>query len=87
LFSQLLPPTNHMKRLKARTLGRLHMAEFFEAAEQEPPNRSEWHLFAGLRADPRWLLNRGVWAIGLRRRLRRSGLPSATATIRDRSSE
>jgi len=87
LFSQLFPPTTHMKRLKARTLGRLHMAEFFEAAEQEHPNISEWHLLAGLRADPRWLLNRGVWAIGLRRRLRHSGLPSAAATIRDRGSD
>jgi tetratricopeptide (TPR) repeat protein len=66
-FVELFPTTPYLARLKSRLLSRFHMQEVFEAARQGRYERADEHWWAGVRYDPRWLANRGVWVIGLQR--------------------
>jgi len=66
LFDDLLPKTRLMARTRSRLLSKVHMREVFEGWRIGPPGRIAAHWWAGLRLDPRWALNRGVWSIGVR---------------------
>lgn len=70
IFSELLPPTRHLNRLQSQIAARLHMQRVFEGSAQSVNGSRREHLWAAVREDPRWLLNRGVWAIGIRELLR-----------------
>jgi glycosyltransferase involved in cell wall biosynthesis len=63
VFDALLPKTTHLARLKSRMVSQIHMSEVFSAANQHKYGNIGDHLWPGLRADPSWLLNRGVIAI------------------------
>lgn len=63
IFSELLPSSRIMSRLRASLLSDLHMREVFSAAREGRPRQVKAHLWPGLRHNPAWLLNRGVWAI------------------------
>lgn len=71
LFEQLLPPTRGIARAKSRLVSQLHMREVFEGAARGEGGRIDRHWLAGLRLDPRWARNRGVWVIGARRAAQR----------------
>jgi len=71
IFEELLPKTRHLSRARSRLLSRLHMREVFEGWAEGRGERVDAHWRAGVAADPRWALNRGVWAIGARRLLNR----------------
>jgi glycosyltransferase involved in cell wall biosynthesis len=75
VFEVLLPRTRHLSRVKARLLSGLHMQEVFEGSARSQGEQVDAHWWAGLLADPRWALNRGVWAIGIRRLFGRSRSP------------
>jgi glycosyltransferase involved in cell wall biosynthesis len=67
LFGEFLPPTRHVRSVGSRLLSKVHMRVVFEAQERgEKRSDIGAHWWRGVRSDPRWLLNRGVWAIGLR---------------------
>jgi hypothetical protein len=73
-FAQFLPRTSHLRRARSRLAARAHIRWAFEGegrAGTVPalvPNQLVLaHMMAAVRADPHWLLNRGVWRIGLRR--------------------
>jgi glycosyltransferase involved in cell wall biosynthesis len=72
VFDELLPRSRLLARLKSRLLARLHMSEVFSGTNQNQPWRKESHLWAGIRLDPSWLLNRGVLSILGRSVLKRS---------------
>ncbi len=63
VFDDLLPRSRFLAHLKSRLLARLHMSEVFSGINQNQPWRKESHLWAGIRLDPSWLLNRGVISI------------------------
>jgi hypothetical protein len=62
-----LPPGRRLAGLKSRLRSRLHMREVFAGAGAGDLARVQGHLWPGIRADPRWLMNRGV--ISLARQL------------------
>ncbi|MCJ7795258.1 MAG: glycosyltransferase [Thermoleophilia bacterium] len=66
VFADLLPRNGAMNREKSRILGMLHMGEVFDGIRDGRPEALDRHWLAGVKSDPRWLLNRGVWAVGLR---------------------
>jgi len=66
LFDQLLPTTRHLLRVRRKVIGALHMQSVFESLDDLHAPGVGRHLLAGIAADPRWMLNRGVLAIGLR---------------------
>lgn len=71
IFDHLLPPSRNLSRLRARLLSELYFREVFEKTGQ-----SQWDGVAplfleGLRHNPKWLLNRGVVAVGLKLLARR----------------
>jgi GT2 family glycosyltransferase len=68
-FAACLPRTRRLARLRARLIGRLYMREVFAGARQRDRRHVGAHLWPGLRADPAWLLNRGVLAITARQLL------------------
>ena len=72
LFDGLLPPTRHVRRVRSRVLSRLNMRVVFEAIKKGETCGVGGYLWSGVRNDPRWLLNRGVWIIGLRSLLAKS---------------
>lgn len=74
-FAGLLPPTRHLSRVRSRILSRLHMREVFEGEVSGAQDGVLPHLAAGILADPRWLLNRGVVA-RLARHLLHAGKPA-----------
>jgi hypothetical protein len=65
-FVGLLPRTRALQRQRSRILGRVHIAQVFDGFPSRTPGALLPRLWAGVRSDPRWLLNRGVWAIGVR---------------------
>jgi len=71
-FSDVLPGSAHLRRAGRRVLAKLHMRAVFEAQARGAHTPIGPHLWAGIRRDPAWLLNRGVWAIGVRQILHRS---------------
>jgi len=66
LFDDLLPQHPRLKRSWSRIRARLHMRVVFEAQAGNEAESVAEHLWRGVRGDPGWLLNRGVWSIGLR---------------------
>jgi hypothetical protein len=44
-------------------LAELHMEEVFAAHELNEMEHVRTHLWAGIRNDPSWLRNKGVWAV------------------------
>jgi tetratricopeptide (TPR) repeat protein len=62
IFEELLPKSRRLERMKARLLSNLHMGEVFRGTGQ----RRRAHLWAGIRNNPAWLLNRGVISIALK---------------------
>jgi glycosyltransferase involved in cell wall biosynthesis len=67
VFTDLLPPTPPMVRVRNRLLARLHMTAVFAAAQRGDGQTVDAHLWAGIRRDPKWLLNRGVVTLVARR--------------------
>lgn len=63
IFDELLPKNRQLAGQKSRMLAELHMEEAFAAHELNERERVRAHLWAGIRNDPTWLRNRGVWAI------------------------
>ncbi|MEP7356058.1 MAG: glycosyltransferase family 2 protein [Anaerolineales bacterium] len=61
-----LPPDPATDRLRGRLLSTLHMREVFQGAAARDWARVRAHIAPGLRLDPRWRLNRGVWVIWLK---------------------
>jgi len=76
LFDDLLPQTRHLARARSWLRSRMHMREVFDGDKNGRAGKIDEHLLAGIREDPRWLLNRGVWAIGLQRLVRRRQRPT-----------
>ena len=85
VFDQLPASLKALRRYRSYTLGLVHMQRVFAAqAAGERPNLADW--LAGVRHDPRWMGNSGVWSIlvrevigimpGHRRRQPSSGFPS-----------
>ena len=73
-FEQFLPRTAHLRRAQSRLAARAHIRWAFEGESHKgivpasvPDPLILAHMMAAVRADPHWLLNRGVWKIGLRR--------------------
>jgi GT2 family glycosyltransferase len=67
LFGGFLPLTGHVRSVGSRLLSKLHMRVVFEAQEKgERRGDIRLHWWRGVRSDPRWLLNLGVWVIGVR---------------------
>ena len=90
VFSQL-PATGQFRGLLRQLLAREHMRRVFAAAGSGDLAELRAHLWAGLYQDPRWLLNRGVWALAARallgRRVRRSPpapVPTASGAPSDK---
>jgi len=77
-FREQLPPTKHLARVHARLRSQVHMQAVFSAAAHGDRMLVREHWWPAVSANPRWLLNRGVWAIGLRQwlGLNRSGSPA-----------
>jgi len=73
LFGRVLPQTREMARARARLLSTLHIREVFKGASHGDGPRIDRHWLPGIRLDPRWASNRGIWAIGIRRLLSRFG--------------
>jgi hypothetical protein len=71
LFRDLLDPTPHLARLRSRLQARLHVREAFAAAQAGRSDQVASHLWPGVRADPRWALNRGVLSLLARQVFRR----------------
>ena len=63
VFNDLLPRSRSLAHLESRLLARLHMSEVFSGINQSQAWRKESHLWAAIRLDPSWLLNRGVVSI------------------------
>jgi hypothetical protein len=63
IFRDLLPHTFTLVRLKSRLMSDLHMSEVFARANLSKPRHLGKHLWAGIRHNPAWLLNRGVISI------------------------
>jgi GT2 family glycosyltransferase len=79
LLLDQLPELRGRERVRHRVLGRLHMREVFAGAREGDPVRVDEHVWAGVRHDPAWLLNRGVRALLARaavRRLRQRPTPA-----------
>lgn len=64
LFQDLLPPLEHLARLKSRLIAEIYVVEAF-ASYQKPEARTVAPelLWKGVQHDPRWLSNRGVVSI------------------------
>jgi glycosyltransferase involved in cell wall biosynthesis len=71
LFEELLPKTPHLARVKRRLLSRLRIRDVFAVLGQGPDGVIGDQLRLALRDDPRWLFNRGVLSIVLKRPLSR----------------
>lgn len=62
VFSNLPPSHESLRRLRDETLSVTHMKRVFQAhASGQPIHWRDW--WRGVCRDPRWLRNRGVWAI------------------------
>ena len=62
VFANLPSSHEELNRLRGETLSAMHMKRVFRAnATGEPLRWQDW--WGGVRHDPRWLRNRGVWAI------------------------
>ncbi|MCJ7795257.1 MAG: glycosyltransferase, partial [Thermoleophilia bacterium] len=71
LFTDVLPVTRHMRRVERRISSRIHMDQVFGGGQDKARVDVLSHLRAGIQTGPRWLLNRGVLAIGVRQLLLR----------------
>lgn len=58
-----LPSSRDFRSLRAKMLGRWHMHSVFSAVAENRPDLINLHLWAGLRQDPSWLMNRGVLSL------------------------
>ena len=65
-FGEFVPKIPSINRLHARLVSSLHMKEVF-AGSSKMGKREIWqHIWPGILNDPRWLFNRGVWAIAIK---------------------
>jgi glycosyltransferase involved in cell wall biosynthesis len=67
IFRDLFPATRDLTRLRSRLTSRLHMKEVFAGMDLQKSSGVESHLWAGIKADPSWLLNRGVLSLIVKR--------------------
>jgi glycosyltransferase involved in cell wall biosynthesis len=67
IFSDLFPPTRNLSRIRSRLISRVHMQEVFNGMNQQKSTGVEYHLWAGIKANPTWLLNRGVFSYMIKR--------------------
>jgi hypothetical protein len=63
VFSEVLPRTAQLSRLKTRLLSDLHFRYVFGASETRTTDEFDAHLWQGVGTNPAWLLNRGVRAM------------------------
>lgn len=66
LFDDVLPRNPELLRLKRRLVAELHMASLFRPVPGASVGTLRRHLWAGVRHDPSWLANRGVWSVAVR---------------------
>ncbi|MBE2199079.1 MAG: glycosyltransferase family 2 protein [Anaerolinea sp.] len=67
LFGELLPLTPPLTHIKAQLLSELHMEAVFAAQSAQQNAQIDAHLWPGIRYNPRWLRNRGILSLLLRR--------------------
>lgn len=67
VFDTVLPNQPQLARLRSKLLAEQHMHGVFTGLAQGRQERVDEHLWQGIRQDPRWLLNRGVAALALKR--------------------
>lgn len=84
-----LAPIPSYNRARRMLRSRVHMSRVFAAARRADMSEVRAHLRAGVSQDPRWLLNRGVWALAARAALgrpsrRRPATPAAGPADRQR---
>jgi glycosyltransferase involved in cell wall biosynthesis len=65
-FNNLPPELANLRAFRRKALGRLYMAQGFEAHASGAPREAASALWQGVRLDPEWARNRGVWSILLR---------------------
>jgi glycosyltransferase involved in cell wall biosynthesis len=70
VFSELLPTNRALSRVRRKLLAEIYAKEVFSVNADAARLRS--NLWAGIRNEPRWLLNRGVLALIFRQLFRRS---------------
>jgi glycosyltransferase involved in cell wall biosynthesis len=63
LFRELLPRNPTTRKIYSMLIAEVHMREVFLAARTNQLHGARSHLWHGLRHNPRWLRNRGVWSI------------------------
>lgn len=67
VFDTVLPDRPYYTRLRSKLLAEQHMHGVFSGLEQGRQDRVDEHLWQGIRQDPRWLLNRGIASLALKR--------------------
>jgi hypothetical protein len=67
LFLHLFPKSRHLTLLKNRLLSKLHMHEVFTGLSNGQFGAVDEHLWPGIHNDPRWLMNRGVLSLMIKR--------------------
>jgi hypothetical protein len=75
IFSRLFPVTAKLNRVKSRLLGKMHMRVVFYGLGQGRSNLVDEHLWLGVKADPVWVLNRGVLSLLWKRIFHRKQTP------------
>lgn len=78
LFADVLPPGHALARLQRSLIAELHLREVFAPAGPPDRARIRQHLWSAVRANPRWLANRGVLSLLVRDILGRPPAESPT---------
>ncbi len=81
VFDEFLPRTQSVRRERSGVVGQLHMKEVFQGVRLGDRQQIRRHLSAAILADPRWLRNRGVWAIAFRQFFSRAPWPKGSAEV------
>lgn len=65
-FRNLPVGTEPWNDMRSKTLSLFHASRFFQGVGSDDSGQSRHDLVTMIRHNPRWLLNRGVWILGLR---------------------
>jgi glycosyltransferase involved in cell wall biosynthesis len=65
-FGEFVPKTPIMNRLHSRLVSSIYMREIFSGSAKMGKKEIRQHIWRGILNDPRWLFNRGVWAITIK---------------------
>jgi glycosyltransferase involved in cell wall biosynthesis len=72
IFKDLFPGTKLLLRMRMRLLSYLHMSQVFDGARNGNFALVNQHLWAGIRGQPSWLLDKGVISIFAKSLFKRS---------------